>query len=88
MKLLCARRKGIFRPRMRLEQTGYSGASWQWTFDFLGGSGRLANCGWDLVTEATPAQALVAYFDLLRRLKCEPWDGVERDGRRRRPRTL
>jgi hypothetical protein len=63
-KMMCARRKGVFRPRLTLEQTGYSGSGWQWVVWFLGGSGRLVNGGGPLVSDASPREALVQYFDL------------------------
>jgi hypothetical protein len=82
--LMCERRTGRFRPRLTLERTGYSGNGWQWVVWFLGSSGRLVNAGGPLVAQASPADALREYFDLLRRLGCRPWDGVERDRRKTR----
>lgn len=45
----------------------------------------MVNAGGPLASEASPAQALREYFNLLRLLGCMPWDGVERDRRKRRP---
>ena len=86
-RLLCSRRKGVFRPRLTLERTGYSGDGWQWIVWWLGGSGRLVNSGGPLVTEASPAKALAEYFEMLRRIGCQEWDGIERDGRKLRRRA-
>jgi hypothetical protein len=50
---------------------------------FLGVSGRLVHAGGPLVSEATPREANLHYFDLLRRLNCRAWDGIVRDKRRK-----
>lgn len=70
------RRGRVFKPRLTLEHTGYSGdGDWQWELSFRSSRGRMATAGLELVSRENATEAWTRARDFLCAVGCR----VERD---------